>query len=78
MDTFDELAQKWFSSAASGPDADVPQSPFRRVIMFVDNAGQPGPAPVALSVAQQALGSFSGCGPLECGPYRPAKHARYR
>ena len=40
MDTFDELAQKWFSSAASRPDADVPQSPFRRVIMFVDNAGQ--------------------------------------
>lgn len=41
MDTFDELAQKWFSSSASGPDADIPQSPFRRVIMFVDNAGQP-------------------------------------
>ena len=43
MDTFDELAQKWFSSTASGPDADVPQSPFRRVIMFVDNAGRPHP-----------------------------------
>ena len=41
MDTFDELAQKWFScsSAGSVPDAESPQSPFRRVIMFVDNAG---------------------------------------
>lgn len=43
VDTFDELALKWFSvsEAASLPDDGVPNSPFRRVIMFVDNAGKP-------------------------------------
>ena len=44
MDTFDELAQKWFScnSSDSLPGSESPKSPFRRVIMFVDNAGQLG------------------------------------
>ncbi|CAL8471142.1 g10684 [Coccomyxa elongata] len=42
VDTFDALAHKWLG--ASSPDslsepAAVPRSPFRRVIMFVDNAG---------------------------------------
>ena len=43
VDTFDELAQKWFScsTAEALPDDGVPHSPFRRVIMFVDNAGEP-------------------------------------
>lgn len=42
VDTFDELAQKWFScsNAEALPDDGVPHSPFRRVIMFVDNAGE--------------------------------------
>ena len=42
MDTFDALAAKWFSldSADSLPPNGVPRSPFRRVIMFVDNAGR--------------------------------------
>ena len=41
MDTFDALAAKWFSldSADSLASDGVPRSPFRRVIMFVDNAG---------------------------------------
>lgn len=43
VDTFDALAAKWFD--ASSPDSlneasAVPRSPFRRVIMFVDNAGK--------------------------------------
>ncbi len=43
VDTFDALAHKWLG--ASSPDslsepAAVPRSPFRRVIMFVDNAGK--------------------------------------
>ena len=42
VDTFDELTQKWFScsNAEALPDDGVPHSPFRRVIMFVDNAGE--------------------------------------
>ena len=41
VDTFDVLAAKWFSldSADSLAPDGVPRSPFRRVIMFVDNAG---------------------------------------
>ena len=41
MDTFDALAAKWFSidAAEDLPPDGVPRSPFRRVIMFVDNAG---------------------------------------
>ena len=44
VDTFDALAAKWFD--VSSPDSlneasAVPRSPFRRVIMFVDNAGKP-------------------------------------
>jgi hypothetical protein len=43
VDTFDALAAKWFD--VSSPDSlneasAVPRSPFRRVIMFVDNAGK--------------------------------------
>jgi hypothetical protein len=43
VDTFDALARKWFSLDApeSLPATGVPRSPFRRVIMFVDNAGAP-------------------------------------
>lgn len=33
VDDFDEFSKAWF---AKGPN---PQRPFRRVIMFVDNAG---------------------------------------
>ncbi len=42
IDTFDELAAKWFSNVdLDDEDApDVPPTPFRRVIMFVDNAGK--------------------------------------
>ena len=41
VDTFDALAGKWFSLDAADdlPAQGVPRSPFRRVIMFVDNAG---------------------------------------
>ena len=41
MDTFDALATEWFrlDAAESLPAQGVPRSPFRRVIMFVDNAG---------------------------------------
>ena len=44
VDTFDALADCWFSRAPEGMDLDaaaaVPPTPFRRVIMFVDNAGE--------------------------------------
>ena len=43
VDTFDALADCWFSRAPEDMDLDVgaavPHTPFRRVIMFVDNAG---------------------------------------
>jgi hypothetical protein len=41
VDTFDALAEKWFSrgDCESTSGTGVPSSPFRRVIMFVDNAG---------------------------------------
>ena len=41
MDTFDALEEKWFSrgDCESTSGTGVPSSPFRRVIMFVDNAG---------------------------------------
>lgn len=43
MDTFDALAHKWLGASSPDSLADataVPRSPFRRVIMFVDNAGR--------------------------------------
>ncbi|EIE24982.1 fumble-domain-containing protein [Coccomyxa subellipsoidea C-169] len=42
VDTFDALAANWFGASSSdtlGESSAVPRSPFRRVIMFVDNAG---------------------------------------
>lgn len=44
VDTFDALADCWFSRMPEDMDlvagAAVPPTPFRRVIMFVDNAGK--------------------------------------
>ena len=57
VDDFDEFSKAWFAPTAGAQGEGVPKAmPFRRVMMFVDNAGRrPFPSQIKTSVLSKDL-----------------------